>query len=460
MTQPVNVYIESAEGDKTYRDELAVHLDVLQRQGHIRTWHRGKLIAGDSITATPRASLESAQIVVLLLSPELLSQRHEEMALALSRSRDKRSRVVPVKVRDCDEGAVPELVDRLILREGKCPSDKAARDTWFAEAAKVIRAIVEELRQGNDESPADEDDSPRGKMRTKLKEHLLSVPSIQQKLIEKLRLPKNADMEHLATHLFDKSLPALDLARAFQSARQGLGPSDLLTLQEIARLVLPQSGEVYAQLREWKKELAGRHLLLPYLSHAEAEMALARLDERPYQETLHEAEDHADTKLVSEALSPATEIRSGSAKVGLFEEHFFMQEIARYFATKVKLGANRRHEGKFIYRRTDHPDLVFTQEGNFEKVVNRINDHLQFHQEDAEVADLLTMHIEVDVPDLAERLKDRETADRLLRELGKTFPRLSFVQLAPKPQANSYLRLLLVVIFSKHKPTQESTTTR
>ena len=293
-------------------------------------------------------------------------------------------------------------------------------------------------------------DSPRGKMIEKLIEHLTSAPILRSKLAQKLHLPAKGDAESFAEVLFDHGLSALELAEGLQFARKGLGPTDLLALQEIARLVLPQSAEVRANLAQWKTELEGKILVLPYLSHAEAEIALAGLAERPCQPKLQDAETFADIEVFSEALFPASEIRSGSTKALLTPDPL-LHEIAHYFATRVLFGENRRFQGAPAYR-PNHPHLNFTVPGNFEKVVREVNAHLRYHHK-ADLDDLLPMHIDLDVDGLEAHLRNPETG--LLDKLGKTFPLLSFVRLDKASSSMPDLRLCMVRIFSKHKPSPQ-----
>ncbi|WP_437616088.1 tetratricopeptide repeat protein [Sorangium sp. So ce834] len=105
MSDPVRLFISAAPKDAALRDELDVCLKPHERIGRIDVWHEGRVGAGEESAAEARARLEAADIVALLVSPDLLASdrhHHEEAARALARSAAGEVVVVPVPVRHCD----------------------------------------------------------------------------------------------------------------------------------------------------------------------------------------------------------------------------------------------------------------------------------------------------------------------------------------------------------------------
>lgn len=251
--------------------------------------------------------------------------------------------------------------------------------------------------------------------------------------------PLDPQQDPLVLALLDPTSKALDLVERIRWAVEAreMTAADCETLREIARLVLPQSGDVQERLSEWKAQLAGKVLVLPYCTHAEAEMALAAVAERPYRERL------CGSDLASEALFPVSDIRGGATKAVLASRPL-IEEIAFYFATKVLFGPRRLEQGKPIYSDTAHPELNFKNDGALERVLLRVDAKLRFHA-NAKDDDLLPMHIEVDVAGLFERLRDAN--DGLLRDLGVAFPKLSFVRLDASSNPSDYLVDCLLKIF-------------
>ena len=69
---PIEVFFSYAHEDEALRDELAKHLSILKRQGAIQSWHDRQIGAGVEWEAEIAAHLESAQIILLLISADFL----------------------------------------------------------------------------------------------------------------------------------------------------------------------------------------------------------------------------------------------------------------------------------------------------------------------------------------------------------------------------------------------------
>ncbi|MBK8256219.1 MAG: protein kinase [Polyangiaceae bacterium] len=107
---PLDLFFSYASEDAKLQVELEVHLSLLQRQGIVRTWHRGLIAAGSVWSETTAYHLEAAQIVVLLVSASYLASDHlydVEMARALERHERGEACVIPVLLRECDTTAAP-----------------------------------------------------------------------------------------------------------------------------------------------------------------------------------------------------------------------------------------------------------------------------------------------------------------------------------------------------------------
>ena len=71
-------------------EELEKHLSLLQRQGMIAGWHRHKIVPGDNRNQVSEEQFSSAQIILLLISPDFLAldTSYTEMERALQRYED------------------------------------------------------------------------------------------------------------------------------------------------------------------------------------------------------------------------------------------------------------------------------------------------------------------------------------------------------------------------------------
>jgi TIR domain len=72
-SQTLEVFFSYAHRDEALRVELVKHLSLLQRQGVITTWHDRKITAGTEWAGAIDAHLQSAQIILLLVSADFMA---------------------------------------------------------------------------------------------------------------------------------------------------------------------------------------------------------------------------------------------------------------------------------------------------------------------------------------------------------------------------------------------------
>lgn len=93
-----------AHADEQLRDELEKHLTPLKRMGRITTWHDRRIIAGEEFDAQIDQNFESADIVLLLVSPDFIASDYcyqVEMTNAIERHNCGDAVVIPVILRPC-----------------------------------------------------------------------------------------------------------------------------------------------------------------------------------------------------------------------------------------------------------------------------------------------------------------------------------------------------------------------
>lgn len=79
------VFLCAAAQDEAYRNELYVHLRPRESKGRLRIWHAGLTDPGAHAATMRTAQLEQAQIVILLVSSDLLNAHQDEITAALQR---------------------------------------------------------------------------------------------------------------------------------------------------------------------------------------------------------------------------------------------------------------------------------------------------------------------------------------------------------------------------------------
>ena len=140
------LFFSYSRKDESVRDELEVHLAMLKRQGVINTWHDRRIVAGDEFDGAISEHLESADIILLLVSPYFLASQYcydIEMKRAMERHAEGSARVIPVIVDPCDWHPAPFGKLLAMPQDAKPISKYPNMHDAFLEIAKAIRTAAE-----------------------------------------------------------------------------------------------------------------------------------------------------------------------------------------------------------------------------------------------------------------------------------------------------------------------------
>jgi WD40 repeat protein len=143
---PLTLFYSYADQDEKLREELEKHLNILQRQRIIAGWHHYKILLGEDRDQTNDEQFSSAQIILLLISPDFLASdaSHSEMERALQRHRAGLAHVIPLLLRPGDYILAP-FAHLQTLPGNSVPVTKwENRDEAFADIAKDIRLAIEQ----------------------------------------------------------------------------------------------------------------------------------------------------------------------------------------------------------------------------------------------------------------------------------------------------------------------------
>lgn len=147
--EPPEVFVSYAHEDRELLvDKLEPHLALLQRQGAIKLWHDGRILAGSRWAPEIAERLETAKIILLLVSADFIASDYcwsNEMTRALERDADGSARVVPVIIRPCMWETAPFGQLQALPTDGKPVSTAADVDAAFTEVAKGIARVVADL---------------------------------------------------------------------------------------------------------------------------------------------------------------------------------------------------------------------------------------------------------------------------------------------------------------------------
>lgn len=144
--RPQRVFISYAHEDEKFRDELQVHLRLLERQGLVECWHDRKILAGTEWNLEISENLQRADVILLLISPDFINSDYcydVEMKVALDSHKSHKSIVIPILIRPVANWEKTDFAALQVLPNGAKPvTSWDSRDSaWADVAAGIIRTI-------------------------------------------------------------------------------------------------------------------------------------------------------------------------------------------------------------------------------------------------------------------------------------------------------------------------------
>jgi len=145
----LTIFFSYSHEDEQLRNQLEQQLAMLKRQNVVATWHDRRITAGENIDHAVSNELESADIILLLVSPAFIASDYcydVEMHRAMARHASRDAVVIPVILRPCDWHGSPFGKLLATPTDGKPVTQWADRDQAFLEVAQAIRAAAKKLR--------------------------------------------------------------------------------------------------------------------------------------------------------------------------------------------------------------------------------------------------------------------------------------------------------------------------
>jgi hypothetical protein len=146
--EPVEIFYSYSHKDEKLRDQLAVHLTMLQRQGVIKAWHDRSIGAGSEWAKEIDDKINSARIILLLVSANFLASDYcysIEMSRALERHEAGEALVIPIILKPVDWSGAPFGKLQAFPKNAKPVTTWSDRDKAFVDIAQGIRKAVEEI---------------------------------------------------------------------------------------------------------------------------------------------------------------------------------------------------------------------------------------------------------------------------------------------------------------------------
>lgn len=140
----LSAFISYSRKDAEYRDELETHLTLLQRQGIIESWSDQKIDPGQEWETQIEKNLESAQLVLFLVSPDFLASYYcyeREMIRALDRHDSGQLLVIPIIIRHSTWQKSPLAKLQTLPKNAKPISTWTDRDEAWVNVVQEISKI-------------------------------------------------------------------------------------------------------------------------------------------------------------------------------------------------------------------------------------------------------------------------------------------------------------------------------
>ena len=161
LNRPVKVFFSYSHRDIRLVEKLRDHLAALERQGMITGWHDRKIIPGVEWVPEIDEYLNTAEIVLLLISPSFMASNYcneVEVRRAMERHEEKETRVIPVILQPVSwEGAPFSKLQAL-------PDNARPVTLWknrdqalmiIAEGIKKVAKALSEAQRKSDDLPPD-----------------------------------------------------------------------------------------------------------------------------------------------------------------------------------------------------------------------------------------------------------------------------------------------------------------
>src|SRR5580704_13353766 len=141
--QPWRVFYSYSHLDAGLRERLGTYLAPLRRQTKIEEWHDRKIEPGANWDTEISSRLESAHLILLLLSADFLNSDYcfgVEVEKALARLKRGEVKVVPILLRPCLWQQSPFSELQIIPRDAEAikSSQWASDDEAFTDVANEI----------------------------------------------------------------------------------------------------------------------------------------------------------------------------------------------------------------------------------------------------------------------------------------------------------------------------------
>jgi hypothetical protein len=152
MPKKLKIFLSYAHEDEAMKNELDKSLIMLKRSDKIDLWQDRQILAGSEWDADIKRELVNADIILLLISVDFNNSRYiweKELAVAMQRHQEGKSRVIPVILRNCEWSEMPYAKLQALPDGGVPVTTFANKDEAYTGIAKKVRAVVDYMLANN-----------------------------------------------------------------------------------------------------------------------------------------------------------------------------------------------------------------------------------------------------------------------------------------------------------------------
>ncbi len=144
----VKVFFSYSHKDEELRDELAKHLDILEQQRVISSWHDRKILPGEEWDHQINDNLNTADLILLLISSDFIASKYckeVEVTTAMKRHDAGEACVIAIVLRHVDWKGAPFGKLQFLPKNADPVTSWSNSDEAFDNVTKGIRAAAGKL---------------------------------------------------------------------------------------------------------------------------------------------------------------------------------------------------------------------------------------------------------------------------------------------------------------------------
>ena len=147
MEAPIEVFFSYAREDGELAQQFKKHLSILQLQGLITWYDLDMTPPGIDWREDINLHVDSAQIILILVSPDFLASNYawDEMQRALERHKSRTARVIPIILRPTFWKNTPLGKLHSLPRDGKAMTAWQSFDLAYLDVTRGIRETIEDI---------------------------------------------------------------------------------------------------------------------------------------------------------------------------------------------------------------------------------------------------------------------------------------------------------------------------